>query len=167
MEKDTVGGNYLICKLKDRKGVTLLELLIVSALIIVVLLPISMFFTGNLNHFYRENDRQNAQREAGRIMEQLTARVMEANRYSADGGNYKFITDNNEEWIFNYKGNRLEYNPDKTEADNMVELSQNVSGFKITAIKKNSKDIGVEIELSVTHRRESYTLLNKVYFRNF
>jgi len=151
--------------LKGKRGFTLIELLIVAGLIAVILLPISMFFTANLGHFYRENDRISAQSEAGRLMELITARAMESTDYKPEHGTHQF-TAGDGKWVFKHEDTKLYYNTDRKKADEMTELSSNVTGFEIKAKYWGPNTVGVDITLEVTYDEEKCGLKNTVYFRN-
>jgi prepilin-type N-terminal cleavage/methylation domain-containing protein len=153
-------------KLEKNKGFTLVELLIVSGLIAVVLLPISIFFTANLGNFYRESDKISSQVEAGRLMELITARVMEASKYEEkEDGSHVFTTAGGK-WVFMHEESKLSYNKDEANSDTLIELSDTVTDFDITPVMRNSKAVGVRIRLEVTHKRGKNVLNNTVYFRN-
>lgn len=156
----------MIGGLKRKKGFTLIELLIAAGLIAVVLLPVSIFFTANLGHFYRESDKISSQVEAGRLMELITARIMEASDYGWYEDKGHVFTTIGGEWVFRHVETKLYYNKDKADGDIMDELSDMVTAFEVTPVMRNSEAVGVRIRLEVTHKREQNVLNNTVYFRN-
>lgn len=58
--------------LKNKKGVTLVELIVALALITVVMIPVSSFFITNYKYLYKANKEIEAQRQAEKSINNLT-----------------------------------------------------------------------------------------------
>lgn len=64
--------------MQNRKGFTLLELILVMALLSIVLIPLSTFFISNYNYFHKSNQQIEAQEQAEKAINSFSERIMNA-----------------------------------------------------------------------------------------
>jgi prepilin-type N-terminal cleavage/methylation domain-containing protein len=160
-----------IC-LCNKKGVTLIELMVVVALIAVILLPISTFLINNYKVFNKGEKQIDSQRSAQYAMNLLIARAMEAKSMDLEkesSGNIRFAfnLEGSKKWMFYYNsdagilfGNRSSSNTDPTQ---LQALAENISSLGAAKIGGNK---GVQFTLESKYGGELVKITNEAVFRN-
>lgn len=175
---------------KSKKGFTLLELMLVLALIVVVLGIIYPFFTSNNRTLNETTVKSELQQEGAQIIESITKNLMEANRIesitSVDGTNSLYVnicTINNftlrlekedgTSYYIGYVVNNEKFQEHDSRTGNTKELSTNIHDVKVESIDGTAFSTAKGIKLTLTFSKKAggrdiqYSISTNIRFRNY
>ncbi|MCT4565290.1 MAG: type II secretion system protein [Maledivibacter sp.] len=158
--------------IKHKKGFTMVELVIVIAIMGIVFIAISSFLLTNIKTFHRAEDQIDAQSSAQIAMNVIVDGIMEAQQIVDPISTYDH--DTVREIKFRIHGNRtIQFDYDNSKntltkiekngaSTTRSEYAENIENFNVTKIGSN----GVKITITTELNDSEITLTNEVYFRN-
>ena len=162
-------------KRKKRKGITLIEVIIVMAITGIIMAAITIMFTSNINIFSKIDHNSELQLEAQQIQEQLSIVALECSGVANLSENYLSLKDSQnskirhqfelEQGILTYRIIQIK-GSEETVISTKV-LSRYVELFEVNQ-NENLKTIDYHIVLKKSQGKtaESLTIKNKILFRN-
>ncbi|NOH15267.1 type II secretion system protein [Clostridium cochlearium] len=146
-------------KSTKKKAVTLIEVIITMAIMVIVIGIIFPFFNSNFKTLNETEIRGDLQREGNKVMEYFTKSAMEANNVKETKDTIVFSTDDNEEYLFQLKHGNIIYS-DSTKKN--IKIAENIHNIEVTAPYPNSINIKIEFIKS----KVNYVTESNIYFRN-
>lgn len=140
--------------MKDNKGFTLIELIVILGLATIVMGTVMSFFIANYRSYNRLNTESDLQYQSQQIINFMTDKILEAKEYKAVDGKHKFNVDN--KWIFFWaESDKLmfgdEDNPvGDTIGSNILEFEISPLGANEVLIKLTLQKDKIEVEASQT-----------------
>lgn len=158
--------------MKDKRGFTLIELIVILGLATIVMGAVMSFFIANYRSYNVINTETELQYQSQHIINSITDKILEANKfvgntfYYNDGSESTFSFDEDETRI-DYK-NKIEYRHIDEEGDEItkIPLGEYVVGLDIGISEISASEVVIELILQ-KDRSEPYTATQTVYLRNF
>ncbi len=150
----------MICKIRENKGITLIELLVTVTIIIVVMGPISFLLNHTYKSYYIERDTVSAQENARYAMDLILADLKRYNNsnISIDAGGGLVIVPGS--LIYQRNGNTIiRKNPSELSE---VVICEDVYSFKAD-INSSLDDSIVELEIEIKKNRGRKVSLQNAY----
>ena len=169
--------NYM----KNKRGYTLVELILVISIIGVIITAIGSFLINNYKLFYKGDNQINIQNELQISMAYIVNNIMESSRVESiyDGNNESLLSESGSVEVkgivfLTTGGDRVTIERDSDNnlymtksSSEKVKIGESIISFKVSPLNSNfSNASGVKIEL--TGKGDEYTVKinNAVYFRN-
>ena len=128
--------------MKDNKGFTLIELIVILGLATIVMGAVMSFFIANYRSYNRLNTESELQYQSQYIINFMTDKILEAEKYEEDG-KYKFYVDDN--WIYFWRdGDSLIFEDDDNPGEKAI--GDNISKFNVSSIGSNEVKIDLKLE---------------------
>jgi prepilin-type N-terminal cleavage/methylation domain-containing protein len=157
--------------MKNKRGFTLLELIVIIALASVVMLAVMSFLITNYRSYNVINTVSELQYQSQYTINYITEKILEANKFESN----TFYYNDNSESIFTFNEhetrdeykNRIEfYHKDKYGNETSTPVGGYVVGFDIDISPTAVSEVVIELTLQKDKSGE-YTVTQTVYLRNF
>lgn len=158
--------------IKHKKGFTMVELVIVIAIMGIVFTAISSFLLNNIKTFHRAEDQIDTQYSAQIAMNVIVDSIMEGQGVEGHISTYDFDTVEkivfriNDDKLIQFDYDNIKKTLTKIEKDGVsttkTEFAKNIKNFYVEKIGNTKVKIIIATELNDSE----ITLTNEVYFRN-
>lgn len=147
--------------MKDKRGFTLIELVVVIGLAGIVISVVMSFFMTNYRSYEAINIQSEVQYDSQYIINFMTNKILEAKSYEGETNNqHIFKYSNDKEAYFEVENKKLKYNH---ESDSSITIGNNIKDLNIETVSNN----GVKITLTLDKgKSDSYSAEQVIYMRN-
>lgn len=144
--------------MKDQKGFTLIELIVILGLATIVMGAVMSFFIANYRSYNRLNTESELQYQSQYIINFMTDKILAAEKYEEDG-KYKFYVDDKCIYFWT-DGDSLMFEDEDNPGEKAIGSS--ISEFKVASISPNE----VKIDLTLEKQKVEVKASQTVYMRN-
>jgi len=149
--------------MKNIKGFTLIELIVVLGLSGIVISVIMSFFIANYKSYQTINTESEVQYQSQYIINYITNVILEANKYDSSSDRFVFVND--ETAKFEVVGNRIKhtsYNSDGV-VKSANEIGNHVASMEFSG---STNEVTITLKLSRGNAGDTYSAEQVVYLRN-
>jgi cytoskeletal protein CcmA (bactofilin family)/type II secretory pathway pseudopilin PulG len=140
-----------------KKAITLIELIIVIAILSVAMGATSTFFISNYKNFNNVEDKADLQHSAQSVINEFSEVALNSNSYEEDSSTNNYI-----KYVFD--DNTLEYDEDNNEfIEGTTVIASNITDIVVTEIGSGD---GIEVEVTASSGDITETIETSLYFRN-
>ncbi|SDK90404.1 hypothetical protein SAMN05216497_102102 [Clostridium cochlearium] len=141
-----------------KKAFTIVEVIMTISIMIIVLGIIFPFFNSNFKALNETGIRSDLQRDGNRAMEYFTKSAMEAKYIKEMKDAIVFVTDDNEEYLFQLKDGNIIYS-DSIRKN--IKIAENVD-----SIEGRPYQNSINIKIKFIKNKVNYNTESNIYFRN-
>ncbi len=144
--------------MKNKRGFTLIELIVILGLATIVIGVVMSFFIANYRSYNRLNTESELQYQSQYIINFMTDKILEATEYNETE---KIFIRDGKEITFRVVGGRLVFK-DGTEPE--ITIGASIAGFDISKSIENPREVLITLELAKDE--QEVKAIQTIYMRN-
>jgi len=147
--------------MKDKRGFTLVELIVILGLAAIVISVVMSFFIANYKSYKRINTEAELQYQSQFIINFMTEKILEATEFEYEAGKYVFVYGGGTRKLtFELEDDKIRYQYDENPPQY---IGNYVSGLNIDNVDGDTRRVIIELTL---YNQDYYKAEQIVYMRN-